>query len=63
MDVDVDVEVPVEVEVPVAIPVPVAGLSSLPPTSLILTVISCVEAFELASVAVTVAVMSYVLPS
>ena len=59
----VEVPVPVAVAVPVAVEivlvlvaVPVPGLSSIPPTSLILTVITCVAAFELASVAVTVAV-------
>ena len=48
--------VPVPVLVPVDVPVPVPGSSSIPPTSLTFTVISWVEEFELASVAVTVAV-------
>ena len=48
--------VPVPVPVPVDVPVPVPGSSSMPPTSFTLTVMSCVEEFELASVAVTVAV-------
>ena len=42
----------------VPVEVPVAGLSSIPSASLILTVMTCVAAFELASVAVTVAVNS-----
>ena len=54
--VPVPVAVPVPVPVPVLVPVPVPGSSSIPPTSLTFTVISCVEEFELASVAVTVAV-------
>ena len=50
------VPVPVPVPVLVLVPVPVPGSSSIPPTSFTFTVMSWVVEFELASVAVIVAV-------
>ena len=54
--VPVPVPVPVPVAVPVPVPVPVPSSSSSSDSSFVtVTVISCVDEFELASVAVTVA--------